>query len=157
MKDLNCNPFTRFAEDWAVVTAGTPERFNGMTVSWGAMGTVWGKSAVTLYIRPDRYTWQFLKDCDTFTLCFFPEERREALRVMGSMSGRDGDKAAAAGLTPRAVEGGVGYAEASETLVCRKLFMQQMDYDACPDAAKQIYRNGVQPHWIVIGELIDAL
>ncbi len=157
MKDLNCNPFTRFAQDWAIVTAGTPERFNGMTVSWGAMGTVWGKSAVTVYIRPDRYTWQFMKDCERFTVAFFPEERREALRVMGTVSGRDGDKLRAAGLTAKALDGCVSYEEASQTLVCRKLFAQQMDYAACPDAAKQIYQNGVEPHYIVIGELIDAL
>ena len=29
------DPFERFNKDWALVTAGTPEHFNGMTISWG--------------------------------------------------------------------------------------------------------------------------
>ena len=30
-----------------------------MTVSWGAMGELWGKDSVTVYIRPQRYTEGF--------------------------------------------------------------------------------------------------
>ncbi len=157
MKDTHCDPFARFAEDWAVVTAGSLDRFNGMTVSWGSMGTLWGKPVVTLYIRPDRYTWGFLKDNDVFTVAFFPETQREALRVMGTTSGRDGDKVKAARLTPVALDGGVTYAEASQTFVCRKLLMQQFDRAACPEEALRIYKDGVEPHYVFIGEVLDVL
>jgi len=156
MKTIRCNPFERFAKDWALLTAGDAGHYNSMTISWGAMGTVWGRSAVTVYVRPDRHTWSFLKDHDTFTVSFYPEEYRGALELMGSMSGRDGDKAAAAGLTPRPIGDGVTYAEAEETLVCRKMYMDQMRYEAVPQEAKKIYTGGVEPHYIIIGELIDA-
>jgi flavin reductase (DIM6/NTAB) family NADH-FMN oxidoreductase RutF len=148
------DPFERFNKDWALVTAGTPEHFNSMTISWGSMGTIWGKSIVTIYIRPDRYTWSFLKESDAFTVSFYPEECRGALLKMGTLSGRDTDKAAASGLTPQILEEGVTYAEASETFVCRKIYMAQMKYEDVPDAAKKIYQNGIEPHYIIMGEVI---
>ncbi len=148
------NPFERFNKDWALVTAGTPGHFNSMTVSWGSMGTVWGKSVITIYIRPDRYTWNFLHESDFFTVSFYPEQYREALEKMGTLSGRDCDKAAACGLTPRVLENGITYAEASETFVCRKIYMAPMHYEDVPEAAKKIYRNGIQPHYLIMGEVI---
>ena len=154
MKEIQCNPFEKFNSDWALLAAGPVGQCNAMTISWGSMGTIWGKSVITVYVRPDRYTWQFLKDNDTFTVSFYPEKYRDALMLMGRMSGRDGDKAAAAHLTVKPIgDGCVTFAEAAQTFVCRKLYMQQLDYDACPDAAKQIYRNGVEPHWLIMGEV----
>ncbi len=154
MKEIQCNPFEKFNSGWALVAAGPAEKCNAMTISWGSMGTIWGKPVITVYIRPDRYTFGFLKDNGTFTVSFYPEEYRDALMQMGRLSGRDGDKAAAAHLTVKPLDGGcVTFAEAAETFVCKKIYMQQLDYDACPDAAKQIYQNGVEPHWIIMGEV----
>ena len=153
----NINPFERFNRDWALVTAGTPGHFNSMTVSWGSMGTVWGKSVITVYVRPDRFTWNFLKESDIFTVSFYPEAQRPALEKMGTLSGRDMDKPAASGLTPKFLENGVTYAEASETFVCRKIYMAPMKYEDVPDAAKRIYVNGIEPHWIIMGEVTERL
>ena len=121
------------------------------------MGTIWGKRVITVYVRPDRYTWGFLNENDTFTVSFYPEQYRDALMTMGRLSGRDGDKAAAAHLSVRPLDGCVTFAEAEETFVCRKIYMQPMDYDACPEAAKKIYRDGVKPHWLIMGEVVDVL
>ena len=68
MQEIRINPFERFNSDWALVTAGTPEHYNSMTISWGSMGTIWNKPVVSVYVRPDRYTWRFLKENDTFTV-----------------------------------------------------------------------------------------
>ena len=57
---MNVNPFTKFEKDWALLTAGTEERYNSMTIGWGSLGTVWNKDVLTVYVRPDRYTWEFL-------------------------------------------------------------------------------------------------
>ena len=40
--------FSRFNEKWALLTAGTGEDFNGMTISWGGLGTLWGKPVATV-------------------------------------------------------------------------------------------------------------
>ena len=148
-------PFSDFKKRWALLTAGTEDHFNSMTIAWGAMGTIWGKSAVTVYVRPDRYTWNFMKDYDTFTVCFFPEKYKKALSVMGSTSGRNTDKPKAAGLTPVFEDHHITYAEASETYVCRKIYMAQLEYEQVPDYAKAIYQNGIEPHYMIIGELIS--
>ena len=157
MKQFSIDPFERFNSDWAVVSAGPIGCFNGMTISWGSMGTIWNKPIVTVYVRPDRYTWKFLKENDCFTVAFFPEELRPALLKMGRLSGRDCDKPAECGLTPKDLGGCVSYAEATETLICKKIYMNQLNFDAVPDYAKQIYQNGVEPHYLIMGEVVDVL
>ena len=70
------NPFDKFNKEWALVTAGNRDKFNSMTISWGSMGTLWFKNVVSIYIRPDRYTFEFLNNSDYFTLSFFDERYR---------------------------------------------------------------------------------
>ena len=154
---MQVDPFTKFEKDWALLTAGTKDRFNSMTIGWGSLGTVWSRDVLTVYVRPDRYTWQFLKDSDTFTVSLYPESLRPALLLMGRLSGRDGDKAAAAGLTPRFLRSGITFEEASETFVCKKIYMAPMAYEDVPPVAQRIYQNGVQPHWIIMGEVAEHL
>lgn len=157
MKEILCNPFERFDRDWALLCAGEAGSCNAMTISWGSMGTIWGKPVITVYVRPDRFTWGFLKDNDRFTVSFYPEACREALNMMGSLSGRDGDKAAAARLTVKPLEGCATFAEAEQTFVCKKIYMQPLKREACPPAAQRIYQNGVEPHWLIMGEVTEVL
>ena len=154
---MQVDPFTKFEKDWALLTAGTEARYNSMTIGWGSLGTVWNKDVLTVYVRPDRYTWEFLKENDTFTVSFFPESCREALALMGRLSGRDGDKVAAAGLTPRVLKEGITFAEATETFVCQKIYMAPMAYEDVPPVAQRIYQNGIEPHWIIMGEVTEHL
>lgn len=157
MFDLRVNPFSCFDKDWALVTAGTLNSFNGMTISWGSMGTIWNKPIVTVYVRPERYTWKFLNENDLFTVSFYPEECRDALMIMGQLSGRDGDKAAAAKLTPCEAGGSVSFREARLTIVCKKIYMNQLNREALPEEAKKMYRNGGQPHYLIMGEVLDVI
>ena len=154
---MQVDPFTKFEKDWALLTAGTEERYNSMTIGWGSLGTVWNKDVLTVYVRPDRYTWEFLRDNEYFTVSFFPESCREALALMGQMSGRDGDKAAAAGLTPRVLPQGITFQEAAETFVCKKIYMAPMAYEDVPPVAQRIYQNGIEPHWIFMGQVMEHL
>ena len=153
MKTITTQPFAKFDNDWALVTAGSPSDFNTMTVSWGSMGTVWGRSVITVYIRPDRYTWKYLKENDSFTVSFYPEKYRSALELLGSVSGRDGDKVKQSGLTPQETDNAVTFAEAEETYVCEKIYMAEMKYEDVPPFAQKIYQNGIEPHYIVMGEV----
>ena len=98
-KELNQNVFSMIGEQWMLVTAGTAERCNTMTASWGGLGVLWGKPVATVYIRPQRYTLEFVEREDCFTLSFFGEEYRKALALCGSKSGRDVDKVKECGFT----------------------------------------------------------
>ena len=81
---LSLNPFTLIGKDWALLTAGDETGFNPMTVSWGNMGVMWNKNIVTVYVRPQRYTKEFIDRSDKFTLSFFEESMRPALKLCGS-------------------------------------------------------------------------
>ena len=66
-----------FDKKWALLTAGDKDKFNTMTVSWGGLGTIWGKPVATVYVRKSRYTHDFMEDNDYFTVSFYPEECRK--------------------------------------------------------------------------------
>ncbi|MCD8186883.1 MAG: flavin reductase, partial [Rikenellaceae bacterium] len=74
--------------------------FNTMTASWGAMGFLWNKPVAFVFVRPERYTFEFMEEYSAFTLSFMGKDQRHALKVCGSQSGRDSDKIADAGLKP---------------------------------------------------------
>ena len=122
----NLNPFLKIGKEWFLVTAGNKENFNTMTASWGFMGVMWNKNCVITALRPQRYTKEFVDSCEYFTLSFFSEDCRDALRFCGSHSGRDFDKMKETGLVPVELEGCVGYELAEMVLVCKKLYAQEM-------------------------------
>ena len=165
--------FELFSKRWALVTAGNMEQFNSCTVSWGSMGTLWARPGndshvVTVYLHPGRYTQQFFRENDTFTVSFFPESCRKALGYMGSHSGRDGDKAKAAGLTPVSFGASVTYKEATMTFLCRKIYQHPFSKEDIASEVQDYYKenpkvypvdeNGEwQPHWVFVGEIIDEM
>ncbi len=79
-EDLQFNPFTRIGSDWMLITAGDEKKFNTMTASW-AKRRILGKNVVTCYIRPQRYTKEFVDANDTFTLSFYGPECKNALNL----------------------------------------------------------------------------
>ena len=123
----NEDVFKLIGKEWMLVSAGTIDKFNTMTASWGCLGWLWNRPVAVVFIRPERYTYGFIEDNEKLTLSFFGEDCRKALQICGSKSGRDCDKVAEAGLHPVCLEGGeVGFSEARLTLVCRKLFRSEM-------------------------------
>ena len=147
--------FSKFDKDWALLAAGTPEDHNAMTVSWGGMGTLWGKPVVTVYVRPNRHTYGYVEENEYFTLSFYPEEYRRALGIMGSKSGRDIDKDAAADLNAMPMGESVTYREAKTTLLCRKLYHNDLVAANIPDDVKESFYDGEPIHRMYIAEVID--
>ena len=154
--------FQMFNDRWALATAGTIEDYNTMTIGWGGMGTIWGpphqgKPVLTIYVSPARYTHSYLEKNDYFTVSFFPEQYRRDLGILGSRSGREGDKVALTSLEPVAVEHGVDFKQAELTFVCRKLYSHQFEVDRVPpEVADWIYTR-VPPHTMFIGEIVDCI
>ena len=106
----------RIGDGWALVTAGTMETgWNTMTIGWGSAGVLWSRPIMTVYVHPWRYTHGFMLDNDYFTIQLFGDEYKRDLGILGSKAGRDGDKVALTSLTPRAIEHGVTFEEASDT------------------------------------------
>ncbi len=126
-KELTDNPFRMIGDEWMLVTAGLPEHHNTMTASWGGLGVIWGKNVATIYVRPQRYTYEFLERNDRLTLSVLPETFRKALAFCGSKSGRDYDKAKECGLIPVEVESSTAFEEARLILACRKLYFSDIN------------------------------
>ena len=158
VETLSPNVFQAIGRQWMLVSAGSRSACNTMTASWGGLGILWNKPAATAYIRPQRYTKEFLDREEYFTLSFLPEQYRKALAYCGSHSGRDGDKWEGSGLTPAFTQQGVPYVEQAElVLVVRKQFCQQMD-PACildEQVLAKDYPNR-DYHYIYIGEIVAA-
>lgn len=126
ISELNINPITMISDEWMLITAGTEDGYNTMTASWGHIGSIWGHgrggATTCVYIRPQRYTKEFVDREELYTLCVFPPEYKKALGYLGSHSGRDEDKVAKVGLTPVFSDGTTFFAEAKLVFVCRKLY-----------------------------------
>jgi flavin reductase (DIM6/NTAB) family NADH-FMN oxidoreductase RutF len=158
LKALDKNVFSAIADQWMLITAGTADRCNTMTASWGGLGVIWGSPAATCYIRPQRYTKEFVDREEYFTLTFFGEEYRKALQLCGSRSGREVDKVKECGFTVRAAECGAPYFEEAElVLVCRKRFAQPMDPANIPQDVKDKFYPEQDYHTLYIGEIVEAL
>lgn len=127
LSKLNFNPFDLIGKGWMLLTSGSPEKFNTMTASWGQLGVIWGKNVLTCYIRPNRYTFEFVENNEYFTASFFSEEYRKALSFCGSHSGRNCDKVKEAGITPAELDGCIGFGEANMVFVCKKLYSYDMN------------------------------
>ena len=157
MNALLMDAYDEFANRWALVAAGTPSDHNAMTISWGGVGCIWGKQVVTVYVRPNRHTFTYMEGHEYFTVSFYPDDCKRALGIMGSKSGRDCDKEAEAGLTAVPCGETVTYAEASKTLLCRKLYCQDMELDRFPEDVKARFFGSEPAHRMYIGEIIEIL
>lgn len=120
---INENVFDLLDNKWMLITAGSPEHFNTMTASWGGLGVLWNKLIVTIYIRPQRYTFKFVEENPAFNISFFEEKYKPALNFCGSKSGRDYDKIKETGLTPVITpKGNITFQEAYFSVDCTKLY-----------------------------------
>ena len=155
-EELTGNPFQMIGKDWMLITAGNRQKANTMTASWGGVGILWNKPVSYIFVRPTRYTYAFLEQEEGYSLCFFDEEYRDALKVCGTVSGRDRDKIADCGLTLRYEEGIPYFDQAKTVLFCKKLCYQDMDPAGFIDPTIEgHYHNDY--HRIYVGEITRVL
>ncbi|MBR2892760.1 MAG: flavin reductase [Clostridia bacterium] len=155
IKALQGNAVSLFDDKWCLITAGTTESYNTMTASWGALGELWNKEVCFIFIRPQRYTKEFVEREEYFTLSFFGEEYKKALTFCGRYSGRDCDKAKETGLTPMSVDGSISFEESETVIVCKKIAQQDIDPEGFID--KDIDSKNYPTkdyHTMYIGEII---
>ncbi|MCL2023178.1 MAG: flavin reductase [Oscillospiraceae bacterium] len=158
-EDFLVNPITLFRDNWGLLTAGTPEKCNTMTVSWGMLGELWGVDAAMAFVRPQRYTKEFMDANESFTISFLPKDAasKKIHGICGTKSGRDMDKIAAAELTAVSLEDSVYFAQAKSVVLCRKLAAQEFD----PQCFLSDIPHGVYPdkdyHTFYVGRIEQIL
>ncbi len=130
-KNLRLNSLHIWDKQWFLLTCGDFDSgdFNTMTVAWGSFGTMWHKPFAQVVVRPVRHTFSFLERYPTFTLSAFTRDHKKALGILGTKSGRDGDKITETGLTPQASKlvGSPCFAEADLVVECRKIYWDDLE------------------------------
>lgn len=154
---LEGNVFKLIGKDWMLITAGDAGAFNTMTASWGGLGVLWRHPVATIYIRPQRYTRQFVEKHEHFSLSFFGGGQREALTLCGAKSGRDTDKVKEAGLTPVFSDGTVYFEQAELVLICKKIYSQDLDPSRFLDSSIDANYAAGDYHRMYIGQIVKAL
>jgi len=165
-----------FEEKWLLLTAGvfgssaptsasgsgsgqsSGRPYNSMTISWGSVGQVWNKPFFQVFVRPTRFTYGFMNQGDGFTLCAFPRQYKRALGLLGSKSGRDGDKIGEERATPIAsrLVSAPGYDEAELIIECRKMYWQDMDSSHFLDPTIESNYKNADYHRIFYGEILSV-
>ena len=155
--DYNVKIFTKFNKDWALLTVGDKNKYNTMTISWGTLGTLWHKNMVTVFVRKSRYTHEFIDNNEYFTVSFYGDEYKKDLGILGSISGKNKDKVSLTKLTPKFLDKTTTFKEANETIVCKKLYSQDMDITSIPSDIKGKLYSDNDIHTIIYGEVIDII
>ncbi len=152
-----CNVFEKIGKEWMLITAESGGVANTMTASWGTLGVLWGKPVAICYIRPQRFTYPIVDNANRLSLCFLSEEHREALRLCGTLSGRDVNKFEAASLE-LAHFGDVPYVAESDTvLICKKLYADMIKEEAFCSADPLVHYPTKDFHKFFICEIEKVL
>ncbi len=128
IEDFNEKTFNLIDKEWMLIAAGDRNRYNMMTASWGTLGILWHKPIAIVFVRPTRYTFEFMEKHEYFSLNFFEEKHRKILQFCGSKSGRDYDKSRETGLIPEFTDNGTVYFnQARMVMVCKKLYADDLN------------------------------
>jgi len=158
-KTMTPEIFRVFDAQSALLTAGDREHCNTMTIGWCQLGTLWGKPVCTVFVRPERYTYQFMESGDYFTVSVLPADRKKIMGYCGSKSGRDVDKIKECGLTLCYGAGDAPFFDEAEwVLVCKKAYVQDLD-PACVlegDTVLPFYGERGGWHRSYTGQVVEA-
>jgi flavin reductase (DIM6/NTAB) family NADH-FMN oxidoreductase RutF len=156
--DFVHRPYHLWELQWLLLTSGDFKagEFNTMTVAWGSLGVMWSKPFALVVVRPTRHTYGFIEKYESFTLTAFPKEQRKALQLLGTRSGRDGDKITQAGLTPvpSLQVAAPAFAEAELVIECRKSYWDDFDPDHFLDNSIEKSYPMKDYHRMYIGEIL---
>jgi flavin reductase (DIM6/NTAB) family NADH-FMN oxidoreductase RutF len=145
----------------AILTAGNKKLYNSMVIEWGSLGVAFKKPIFTVYVKPDRYTYEVMEKSDTFTVNFIERKLMKKFAIYGTKSGKDINKEEEAGTHIKFLEkGGVTFDEAVEVYVCKIMAKSIIDEKTMDPYIKELYRNNVKvyktevPHVLYIGEIL---
>jgi flavin reductase (DIM6/NTAB) family NADH-FMN oxidoreductase RutF len=147
-------------KEWFLLTSGDYEKghYNTMTVAWGFFGVMWNKPMAVVVVRPTRFTYQFMEEYPTFTLCAFNKKHKKDLLLLGTISGRDGDKIAETKLTPIAsqVVAAPSFEDTELTLECQKSYSHDFEPGQFIDASIDKNYPLKDYHRVYYGEVLSV-
>ncbi len=158
IKSLNENYLKILNEDWGLVTAGNIESFNTMTISWGTFGVLWNRPVFFCFVRPQRFTYEFINTNHYYTLSFFTDQYKDALDFCGNHSGREFDKMKSTELVPVSTDiGNVIFEQTRLAFECKKIYTDDIKPENLldPNILKATYPNK-DYHRMFVGEIVNC-
>lgn len=144
----------------AFLTVKNGDKINTMTIGWASIGRIWNEPIFQVMVRYSRYTYELIKDADSFTVSFaFDDNQKEALSVCGSKSGRDIDKFKQCDLTAEYddIVASPYIAEADLHILCDILYGQPMEPKTLPKGLKERWYADKDYHVIYYGKVKKVL
>ncbi|MFA6843820.1 MAG: flavin reductase [Bacilli bacterium] len=137
-----------------LLTTGSIDDFNTMTIGWGTIGRLWGRRVFIVFVRPTRLTYQYMEKQKYFTVSIYDKKYTREIGYFGTKSGRNIDKVAGTDFHPIKIGEGVTYTEALKTYYCKKIYNQDMNNTITDEVANHYYNND-SLHKLYIGEILE--
>ncbi|HPE56880.1 MAG TPA: flavin reductase [Bacteroidales bacterium] len=152
------NPFHLIGKQWMLITAGGPDSFNTMTAAWGGFGYLWNLPVTSIFIRPQRYTFEFTEKNDFYTLSFFEKKHKNILTYCGTHSGKDYNKTKDTGLVLLETDlGNIYFEQARLVFECKKLYYDDIKPEHFADRLIQRNYPKKDYHRMYIGKVMKCL
>ena len=145
----------------AILSAGDKNKYNSMTIEWGSLGVAFKKPIFTVYVKPDRYTYEFMEETEFFTVSVVGSKLLKKFAIYGTKSGRDINKEEVAGTHIRFLDdGGITFDEAEEVFVCKivaRAYVKDGELD--PEIIEMFKSNlklytSTSAHTLFVGQII---
>ena len=145
----------------SILTAGDKTHYNSMTIGWGSIGVGYGRPIFTVYVKPERYTYEFIEKSPIFTVSYIDPKLYPKFNVYGSKSGKDINKEESSGSHIIFLDnGGITFEEAVEVFVCKIVARSHHKEEDVHQDLVEMYKGNPQvypttkPHTAYIGEII---
>ncbi len=100
-------PLTAYAEytmqnldsPGCLLVSGKIKKANVMTIGWGLIGRLWGKTVFMVAVRPSRYTHKLIEETGDFTVNVPKKGMDKIVKYCGSITGKNHNKFKEKGLT----------------------------------------------------------
>ena len=134
------------------------EKFNSMVIGWGHLGVLWGIDTFAVYVRQSRYTKPQMDQTKEFTISVPLEAGDpEIVRVMGTLSGRDIDKAGYVTLEDPEVNHTPGIREYPLTIECEVIYQQDQDLNCLDEKVRDRHYDDLSDfHTLYVGRIVSA-
>lgn len=147
-----------WANKWFLITSGEfmSNHYNTMTVAWGYFGIMWNKPVAVVVVRPTRFTYEFINKYESFTLSAFDKKYKKDLMLLGTKSGRDGDKIAETKLTviKSEIVESPAFKESELVVECKKIYWDDFKPENFLDPVIENSYPEKDYHRMYFGEII---
>ena len=129
---------------------------NFMTIGWGMIGNIWYEPVFITYIRPNRYTFNNLKNHPYFTVnIFFDEDHKDILDYCGSVSFHEENKIKSKNIDYKLNKNNIPYHEDSDIVLdCKVIYESNLDDTKISKKFREKYYPDDNYHTAFYGKIL---